>query len=78
LPPQVERILEVQFLRNGKKEFLVQWKGFGKNGSTWEPEDNLADCKGLLQAFMAKLESVSQGLFRINYLILILYGFCTT
>jgi hypothetical protein len=53
----VERILEVQLLKNGKREFLIQWKGFSKAKSTWEPEENL-DCKDLLEAFTAKLEKV--------------------
>lgn len=53
---EVSRILDVKFLKNKKKEFLIRWKGWGADGDTWEDEDNL-DCEDLINAFMRKVEA---------------------
>lgn len=44
-------------LRNGKHEFLVRWHGFGKEGDTWEPEENLKGTD-ILTRFLNKVEKV--------------------
>ena len=38
--------------KRGKKEYLVMWKGFGVNDSTWEPEDSLASAKTALDEYV--------------------------
>ncbi|XP_070513593.1 chromobox protein homolog 1 isoform X2 [Cardiocondyla obscurior] len=52
---EVEKIIEVRFKKNGTKEFLIRWKGFGPNDDTWEPEKNL-NCSELILKFMDKVE----------------------
>ena len=53
----VEDDYEVDFIvdertKRGKKEYLVMWKGFGVNDSTWEPEDSLASAKTALDEYV--------------------------
>jgi len=52
---EVGRILEVKFLKNGSREFMIRWKGHGEDLDSWEPEDNL-DCPDLIDKFMKKHE----------------------
>ncbi|XP_056642274.1 chromobox protein homolog 5-like isoform X1 [Diorhabda sublineata] len=52
---EVERILEVHHRRDGKREFLVSWKGYSAKDNSWEPEENM-NCKDLIDKFMAKVE----------------------
>ncbi|XP_060535025.1 heterochromatin protein 1-like [Cylas formicarius] len=52
---EVDRILDVYFHKNGKREFLVSWKGYPTSDNTWEPEENM-DCKDLIKKFMDKVE----------------------
>lgn len=47
--------MEVHHRKDGKREFLVSWKGFGPADNSWEPEENM-DCKDLIEKFMAKVE----------------------
>jgi len=42
---EVESILDVRKLDDGKREFLVKWKGFSDSESTWEPESNCLHCE---------------------------------
>lgn len=39
--------------RNGKDEYLVQWIGYPRSQSTWEPEENILDPR-LLEQFRSK------------------------
>jgi len=50
--------MEVQVHKNGKREFLIKWKGYSSDTATWEPEENL-DCHDLVAAFMTKVDNVS-------------------
>lgn len=52
---EVEKIVEVHHKKNGKREFLIRWKGFTSKDDTWEPEENLS-CPELINRFMAKVD----------------------
>ncbi|KYM98068.1 PREDICTED: chromobox protein homolog 5-like [Cyphomyrmex costatus] len=60
---EVERVIEVRFKKNGTKEFLIRWKGFGASDDTWEPERNL-NCPELIAKFMEKLEKAKTSEMR--------------
>ncbi|XP_072385360.1 uncharacterized protein [Diabrotica undecimpunctata] len=65
---EVNRILEVHHTRNGKREFLVSWKGFLPKDNSWEPEENM-NCKDLIEKFMKKVEkakSLDDRELRVN------------
>ncbi|CAH1973682.1 unnamed protein product [Acanthoscelides obtectus] len=52
---EVERILDVYFKRDGSREFLVSWKGYGTADNSWEPEEHMS-CRELIDKFMKKVE----------------------
>ncbi|KAI5709175.1 hypothetical protein M8J76_012050 [Diaphorina citri] len=54
---EVEKIMDVHTSKNGKKEYLVRWKGYSSKDDTWEPEDHLT-CPDLIEAFNVKLEKI--------------------
>ncbi|XP_014288617.1 chromobox protein homolog 1 [Halyomorpha halys] len=56
---EVEKIIEMHTLRNGKHEFLVRWHGFGKDGDTWEPEENLKGTD-ILTKFLDKVQKAKE------------------
>lgn len=65
---EVDRILDVYFKKNGKREFLVSWKGYPSSQDSWEPEDNL-ECIDLIDKFMSKVDKAketSQKELRVN------------
>jgi hypothetical protein len=49
---EVDRIVACKRTANGL-EFLIQWKGF-PNEDTWEPLENLWNCRDYLAAFLAE------------------------
>lgn len=53
---EVERILEVHHKKNGKREFLIHWKGWSTKFDSWEPEENL-NCPDLIKKFMDKVDA---------------------
>jgi Chromo (CHRromatin Organisation MOdifier) domain len=52
---EVERIVDLNQKKGGKREFLVHWKGFSSREDTWEPEDNL-NCKDLIKKYLEQLK----------------------
>ncbi len=48
---EVEKIIKKRKLRNGKEEYLIKWKGYKENESTWEPKSNLKNAKNALKEF---------------------------
>ena len=56
---EVDKILEVHFKKNGKREFLVSWKGYPHAQDSWVPEDDMT-CKDLIEKFMSKVEKAKE------------------
>lgn len=52
---EVEKIIDVHFKRDGKREYLVRWKGFSSKDDTWEPADNV-NCPHLIEKLNEKLD----------------------
>lgn len=57
---EVDRILEVHHKKNGKREFLVHWKGYTSKDNTWEPEEHM-NCQDLIEKFMARVEHAKES-----------------
>lgn len=49
----VEKILKERDV-DGKKEYLIRWKGCKPADDTWEPEESVDNCRDLLTAFLKK------------------------
>ncbi|CAF4726041.1 unnamed protein product, partial [Rotaria sp. Silwood1] len=54
----VERIVSHRF-RNGRKEYLLQWKGYSEEENTWEPQQNL-DCPDLIEQYENRIMQKSR------------------
>lgn len=50
---EVEKIVDVETLRDGSRQFLIRWKGCDASADTWEPEENV-DSPKLVEAFLRK------------------------
>ena len=47
---EVEEILDKRIIK-GNTQYLIKWKDFPQDESTWEPEHYLTNCKELLKEF---------------------------
>ena len=47
---EVEKILDSRYQR-GRLQYLVQWKGYGPEHNTWEPEANVQNASRLVAQF---------------------------
>ncbi|KAJ9581082.1 hypothetical protein L9F63_023739, partial [Diploptera punctata] len=52
---EVERILDHRKVGNNEILYLVKWKGWSKDSSTWEPEENLTNCGHCLKNYKSKV-----------------------
>jgi hypothetical protein len=50
---EVQRIVVHRILENDV-HYLVKWRGLHKESNTWEPEQNLANCKQILRNYLKK------------------------
>ena len=47
----VEAIVGERLNKEGKREYLIKWDGYGYDETTWEPKEDYADLKGLVAAW---------------------------
>ncbi|ELW72304.1 Chromodomain Y-like protein 2 [Tupaia chinensis] len=47
----VERIVDKRKNKQGKWEYLIQWKGYGSPEDTWEPEHHFLHCEEFIDEF---------------------------
>lgn len=50
---EVEKIVDVEYDRNGARLFRIRWKGYRPSSDTWEPEEHL-NCGDLIEKFLKK------------------------
>jgi Chromo (CHRromatin Organisation MOdifier) domain len=50
---EVEKVLDVRINRR-KLQWLVKWTGYGNEHNTWEPKENLTNCRMALVSFYRK------------------------
>ena len=49
---EVENILQHKYVRRKKEtRYLVQWRGYSRAESTWEPEEHLSNAPEVLEAY---------------------------
>ena len=50
---EVETVLDMRLTDEGKREFLIKWRGWGPTWNNWEPEEHILD-KRMLRKFNKK------------------------
>src|SRR5262249_12343932 len=53
---EVEKIVDSR-RRRGRKEYLVQWKGYSDHDRTWEPEKNLTNASDAIRRFNQEVDA---------------------
>jgi hypothetical protein len=48
---EIERIMRSRIRADGRKEYLIRWKGYDRSEDTWEPASGLTMAKEALQDF---------------------------
>lgn len=54
----MEKILDVDYAKNGSRKFYIRWKGYSSKCDSWEPEANL-NCSDLIEIFMNKINKIT-------------------
>ena len=62
----VEKIIDKRVYNNGKVEYLIKWRGYRDEDSTWEPEENL-DCKTLIKVFEKEHREMRHKSKKVEY-----------
>ncbi|KRX27843.1 Chromobox -like protein 6 [Trichinella nelsoni] len=52
---EIERLLDRRIAHDGGNEYLIKWKGYPIEDSTWEREENMMDAAGVIREFESRL-----------------------
>ena len=55
----VERVCDDR-MRGGVRYFLVKWAGYSESENTWEPEENLRNCRHFIDDYLERKKSKSK------------------
>jgi hypothetical protein len=61
----IEKVIDHRDFKNKKREFLVQWKGYGPEENTWVPDRELKHSDALRE-YLDKLQSVEAPAARMT------------
>ncbi|KRY70997.1 Chromobox -like protein 5 [Trichinella pseudospiralis] len=53
---EIERLLDRRTAPDGGNEYLIKWKGYPIEDSTWEREENMMDATGVIREFESRLK----------------------
>lgn len=48
---EVEAVVDMKVLDDGTKIYLVKWKNYAEDQNTWEPIENLENCRSALTQY---------------------------
>jgi len=48
-------------VHNNNVEYLIRWKGYDSDEDSWEPDENLRDCREAIQDFLRNIERRSMS-----------------
>ena len=57
---EVEHVLDMRWTVDGKREFLIKWRGWGPSWNNWEPEEHILD-RRMLRKFDKKRPNDSES-----------------